>query len=151
MSGFDLISRSRRGGGKVGIPRTLRDFQAWWESRLFDFSTMRLFHGLAGRNFRIEHWNAALVVATEGVRPIAEAQGSIQMLVHHHRAARQGASPAHRLDLQSQIFKTHRVVPVHCAFELQRKDALQVFPRYGTNALPVCAALTWKRRLNSAM
>jgi hypothetical protein len=24
----------------------LRDLQAWWESRFFDFSTMRLFHGL---------------------------------------------------------------------------------------------------------
>ena len=28
----------------MGIPRGLRDFQAGWESRFFDFSTPRLFH-----------------------------------------------------------------------------------------------------------
>jgi hypothetical protein len=30
----------------VRIPRSLRDLQVWRESRLFDFSTTRLFHGL---------------------------------------------------------------------------------------------------------
>jgi hypothetical protein len=103
----------------VGIPRTLRDFQAGWESRLFDFSTPRLFHGLAGRQFRIEDRTAALVVATEGVRPIAETQGSIQVLVHDHGAAGQRAPPAHRFDLQSQVLKADRIVPVHDALELQ--------------------------------
>ena len=52
-----------------------------WESRLFDFSTPRLFHGLAGRQFRVEQHAAALVIATERMRPIAETQGSIQVLV----------------------------------------------------------------------
>src|ERR1700688_58740 len=37
MSDFQLISRSRRGCGKVGIPRGLRDFQAEWESRFLTF------------------------------------------------------------------------------------------------------------------
>ena len=46
----------------MGIPRTLRDFQARWESRLLDFSTARLFHGLAGRQFRVEDRTAALVI-----------------------------------------------------------------------------------------
>jgi len=36
---FPLIPRSRRGGGKVGIPRSLRDFQARWKSQFLDFST----------------------------------------------------------------------------------------------------------------
>ena len=36
----------RSGGGKVRIPRRLPDLQAGRESRVFDFSTPRLFHGL---------------------------------------------------------------------------------------------------------
>ena len=62
----------------MGIPRTLRDFQARWESRFLDFSSTRLFHGLAGRRFQVEDRIAPLVVATETVRSIAEAQGSVQ-------------------------------------------------------------------------
>src|SRR5450759_6033720 len=95
----------RRGGGKVGIPRTLRDFQARWESRFLDFSSARLFHGLAGRQFPVENRTAALVIATEAVGPIAEAQGPVQVLVCNHGAASQRAPPAHRLDLQSQVLK----------------------------------------------
>jgi hypothetical protein len=44
MSGLMLIASRRRGWGKVGIPRSLRDFQARWESRVYDFSTARLLH-----------------------------------------------------------------------------------------------------------
>ena len=39
-------SRRSRGGGKVQIPRILRDLQVERESLLFDFSFQRLFHGL---------------------------------------------------------------------------------------------------------
>ena len=46
MSGFDKSVSRRRGGGKVRIPRLLRDLQAWWESRLSDFSSSRLFRRL---------------------------------------------------------------------------------------------------------
>jgi hypothetical protein len=45
-----VVDRSRRGCGKVGIPRGLRDFQVRWESPK-DFSTERLFHSLFARDF----------------------------------------------------------------------------------------------------
>src|SRR5690349_7651979 len=86
-------------------------------------------------------WAASFVVATEAVRPIAEAQAPIQVLVHGHGAARQRRPPAHGLDLQSQVLKADRVVPVHRALELQRKDALQVLApigHKGTAQLPGC-------------
>src|SRR5271169_5366780 len=51
---------------------------------------------LSAASFAFAHGAAALVVATEAMRPITEAQGSIQMLVHGHGAARQRAPPAHR-------------------------------------------------------
>ena len=63
----------------MGIPRTLRDSQPRWESRFLDFSSARLFHGLAGRQFPVEDRTTAFVVAIETVRPIAEAQGSVEV------------------------------------------------------------------------
>src|SRR5260221_13826193 len=45
MSGLRSMDRRRRGCGKVGIPRLLRDFQAQWKT-CFWFSTERLFHSL---------------------------------------------------------------------------------------------------------
>ena len=115
----------------MGIPRTLRDFQARWESRCLDFSSARLFHGLAGRRFQVEDRIAPLVVATQAVRPIAEAQSPVQVLARNHGAARQRCSPAHGFDLQSQVLKADRVVPVHRALELQRKNALQILAAIG--------------------
>src|SRR5450759_4074447 len=132
----------RRGGGKVGIPRTLRDFQARWESRFLDFSSARLFHGLAGRQFPMENRTAALVIATQAVGPIAEAQGPVQVLACNHGAARQRRSPAHGFDLQSQVLKADRVVPVHRALALQRKDARQVLaPDRAQRQCPVAPML----------
>ena len=51
MSGLSYTTSGRRGCGKVGIPRLLRDFQARWESRVLDFSTSRLFHSPSRRGF----------------------------------------------------------------------------------------------------
>src|ERR1035437_6964913 len=90
MSGLSYTTSSRRGCGKVGMPRLLRDFQAKWESRVLDFSTARLFPGLAGRQFRVEDRTAALVVATEGLRPIVEAEASVQVLMHGHACSPPG-------------------------------------------------------------
>src|SRR3989442_4518239 len=39
-----LPKTRRRGCGKVGIPRSGRDFQGRWKSPLLGFSTERLFH-----------------------------------------------------------------------------------------------------------
>src|SRR5262249_22059054 len=50
---FKLIASSRRGCGKVGIPRSLRDFQARWESRVLDFSALRLFHRRLPQELRL--------------------------------------------------------------------------------------------------
>jgi Transposase IS116/IS110/IS902 family len=83
-------------------------------------------HDLAGRQFQVEDRIAPLVVATEAVWPIAETQSPVQVLVRDHGAACQRCSPAHALDLQNQVLKAHRVVPVHGALELQRKNALQI-------------------------
>jgi len=48
------------------------------------------------------------------------------MLMHSHRAARQAGSPTHGFDLQAEVLKADRVVPVHCALELQREDEIQI-------------------------
>jgi hypothetical protein len=52
------------------------------------------------------------------------------MLMHGHREAGQRAAPAHRCDLQTQILKGHRVVPVHGTLELQRESG----PHLGCDA-----------------
>src|ERR1017187_1283926 len=79
----------------------------------------------------MENRTAALVIATQAVGSIAEAQGPVQVLAYNHAAPRQRSPPAHGFDLQSQVLKADRVVAVHRALELQRKDALQVFPPIG--------------------
>ena len=50
--------------------------------------------------------------------------------------AGQRSAPAHRCDLQSQVLKTDRVVPVHRALELQGKDPFQVFAPIGHKGAP---------------
>src|ERR1700726_1054617 len=60
------------------------------------------------------------------MRSVSETQASVQVLVHHHLAACQRRSPAHPLDLQTEILKAHRVVAVYAAFELQRENPLQI-------------------------
>src|SRR5215471_988746 len=98
MSGFKLISR-RRGGGKVGIRRSLRDFQARWESRLYDFSSERLFHGPLGEWFGGRQRRALRRISSRTMRSVSKAQVSIQMLMNHHLAAGQRRPPAHPLNL----------------------------------------------------
>ena len=60
------------------------------------------------------------------MRSVGQADRSIQMLMHSHRAASQAGSPTHRFDLQAEVLKADRVVPVHCALELQREDEIQI-------------------------
>jgi hypothetical protein len=40
---------------------------------------------------------AATIIAAQAVRSVKQAEGRIQMLMHHHRAANQGATPALRM------------------------------------------------------
>src|SRR5216684_858364 len=48
------------------------------------------------------------------------------MLMHSHRAASQAGSPTYRFNLQTEVLKADRVVPVHRALELQREDEIQI-------------------------
>jgi hypothetical protein len=84
MSGFKL-SQQPSGLGESGNP-------AGWESLLFDFSTSRLFHSPSGR--RRDHRFARRCVAALPMRPVADTQGAIQVLVHGNIAAGQRAARA---------------------------------------------------------
>lgn len=126
MSGLGLVS-SRRGCGKVGIPRCfLRDFQARLESRFLDFSALRLFHSPTRADFCFLQSHSFRTVVPETLRAVSDRESSIQVLVHRHRAARQAGAPAHRFDLQAQILNAYRVVAVHGTFELQGEDQVQI-------------------------
>src|ERR1700680_4165837 len=85
------VNGRRRGCGEVGIPRRVRDFQAWWERLPADFSTARLLHS------RLSIAAAPRPtfgrVAPHTMRPIAQAQRAIQMLMYRHGAAGQHRSP----------------------------------------------------------
>src|SRR5665213_1781992 len=125
------LTSSRRGCGKVGIPRGLRDFQARWESPLLDFSTERLFHGLCRLHSNWHQGRSLSRVVSESMWSVGQGEGCIQMLVHGHRAAGQGAAPADRLALQGQVLKTDGVVLVDCALELGREDQVKILARAG--------------------
>ena len=53
------------------------------------------------------------VEAPQHMRPVGEAQRSIQMLMHCHLAARQRGSPPHPFQLQREILEAHSVVAIH--------------------------------------
>src|SRR5271170_3799851 len=107
MSGLLSLASSRRSCGKVGIPRSLRDFQGRWESPLLDFSTERLFHSLRGRSCRYRR--ALAGVMHQPPWPMSDAQSAVQMLVNDDLAAGQCATPAHLVDLQGQVLKADSV------------------------------------------
>src|SRR3989442_12661446 len=90
-------------GGKVGF---------------LDFSTSRLFHSPLRRHFCWPDGHTLRAVVSQPVRSVSHAESPVQMLVHHYRAACQTRSPAHRFDLQAEVLKVDRVVPVHRALEL---------------------------------
>ena len=66
------------------------------------------------------------VIAAETMRAVAETQGSVEMLMNDHAAARQSGSPLDPLDLQRQILKADGVIAVDGALELQRENPLQI-------------------------
>ena len=121
MSGLGLIT-NRRGCGKVGIPRTVRDFQARRESRLLDFSASCLFHSPTRADFFFLQRFSCRTVMPETLGAVRDRESSVQVLVHRHSAARQGGAPAHRFNLQAQVLRAYRVVAVDGTFELQGKD-----------------------------
>ena len=114
----------------MGIPRTLRDFQAGWKSRFLDFSIPRLFHNPWHGLVRQQQLSFRAVSA-QALRSVGDRKGSIQMLMHPYRAARQGRSPAHRFDLQAEMLKAHRVVAIHRPLKLQAENQVQVLTSPG--------------------
>src|SRR5580704_3588138 len=132
MSGSRLMDRRRRGCGKVGIPRLLRDFQAQWKTCLW-FSTERLFHSLCPTiQFRFARPRPSLrVVTAHDVRPVPHAPGFIQMFAHRDGTSRQGSSPARRLNLKDCSSHHHGIVPVHHALLLHREHHLQILSPAG--------------------
>src|SRR5262249_39934702 len=112
--------------GKVGIPRRLRDFQARRESRLLDFSAWRLFPSPTRADFFLFQRYSFCTVVTEALGPVSNGESSVQVLMHRHRAARQGGAPAHRFNLQTQVLYADGVVAVDGTFELQREDQIPI-------------------------
>src|SRR5271157_2389618 len=65
------------------------------------------------------------------MRPVGEADGSVQMLVNYDIAARQRPSPVHPLNLQLQVLKADGVVPVYRPLKLQAEDQVQILAGAG--------------------
>src|SRR5271166_1409474 len=130
MSGFGCsvysYTRSRRRCGKVGIPRSWRDFQARWESLLWDVPTARLFHSVRRRVFVCVEGHTLGAITSQPTRSVGEADGTVQVLVNQHGAAGQCPAPLHPLNLQRQVLKADGVVAVHRALKLQREDQVQI-------------------------
>src|ERR1700739_3076117 len=95
MSRLGKSASSRQGCGKVGIPRSLRDFQARRESRFLDFSASRLFHSPKRADFLLLQWHSFPTVVPETLGTMSNRESSVQMLMHDDRAPGQRGAPAH--------------------------------------------------------
>src|ERR1700733_7916616 len=117
---------SRRGGGKVRIPRSVRDLQVGRESLFLDFSSQRLFHGL---DLFFGQWRQQFslrAVMTDAMSCDHECQCLVQVLMDDHLASSQGGTPLGTLELHDQVVKAHRVIPINGALKSLRKDHLQI-------------------------
>src|SRR5450756_456945 len=81
MSGLRLRDR-RRGCGKVGIPRCVRDSQAERKSLPLGFSSQRLFHSLSPAiPFALAQTRpSSRVITADDMRPIANTPALVPML-----------------------------------------------------------------------
>ena len=123
------------------IPRCLRDLQVWRESRLFDFSTTRLFHGLDLLFGERRQELSLRAVVSDTVSSDGEGKCCVQMLMDDHLASGHGTAPFGWLDLQDQVVKADGVIPVDGSFELLREDQVQVlcFRERYVNRILFCA------------
>src|ERR1035437_10749366 len=99
MSGFINSVSSRRGGGKVRIPRSLRDLQVERKSLFCDFCFQRLFHGLDLFFGQRRQEFSFCTVVSDAMSCDHERQGSVQVLMDDHLASSQGGAPLGTLDL----------------------------------------------------
>src|ERR1019366_9360904 len=121
-----LIVSRRRGGGKVRIPRILRDLQVERKSLFCDFCFQRLFHGL---DLFFGQWRQEFsfcAVMSDAMSCDHERQGRVEMLMDDHLASCQGGAPFGSLDLHDQVVKAYGVVSINCALESLREDHFQV-------------------------
>src|ERR1035437_9366312 len=126
MSGFINSASRRRGGGKVRIPRSLRDLQVERESLFCDFSSQRLFHGLDLFFCQRRQEFSFRAVVSDAMSCDHEGQGSVQVLMDDRLASSQGGAPLGTLNLYDQVVKAHGVIPINGALESLRKDHFQV-------------------------
>src|ERR1017187_7286080 len=101
-----IVSRSR-GGGKVRIPRSLRDLQVERKSLFCDFPSQRLFHGLDLVFGERRQEFSLRAVLSDAMSCDHEGQGSVQMLMDNHFASSQCMAPVGRLELHHKVVKAH--------------------------------------------
>ena len=109
---FKLSASRRRGGGKVRIPRSLRDLQVERESLFCDFSSQRLFHGLDLFFGQRRQQFSFRAVVSDAMSCGHEGQGSVQVLMDDRLASSQSGAPLGTLNLDGQVVKAHRVIPI---------------------------------------
>src|ERR1017187_9886734 len=109
-----LASRSR-GGGKVRIPRCMRDLQVERESLFWDFSSQRLFHGLDLFLGERRQELSLRAVVSDAVSCDGEGECLVQVLMDDHLASGQGMAPVGTLELHDEVMKAYGVVLVDCA------------------------------------
>src|ERR1017187_3386026 len=105
-------SSCRSGGGKVRIPRSVRDLQVEGESLFLDFSSQRLFHGLDLFLRQRRQQLSFRAVVSDAMSCDHEGQGSVQVLMDDHLASSQGGAPfgalnrseEHTSELQSPMY-----------------------------------------------
>src|ERR1035438_4477473 len=110
LSSNKRSSSSRRsGGGKVRIPRSVRDLQVERESLFLDFSSQRLFHRL-DLLFRQRRQELSLrAVVSDTMSCDHEGQGSVQLLMDDRLlASGHGMAPVGALELHNQVVKAYR-------------------------------------------
>jgi len=113
-------SCSRRAGGKVGIPRGWRDFQAGWESPAFGPFPPASFRSPSRRHFACGQAHLARCRCPSRCRPVSQSYESLQSWCTIHRA-----TPKLALHRTGSICKldseADRVIPFTRTFECKAK------------------------------
>src|ERR1035437_5629947 len=96
-------SSRRRGGGKVRIPRSVRDLQVEGESLFLDFSSQRLFHGLDLFLGDRRQELSLRAVVSDAVSCDGEGECLVQVLMDDHLASGQGMAPVGTLERRQEL------------------------------------------------
>ena len=89
-----------------------------------------VFHGFHGSAFstalRFRQRISVAVITAHHVRPIADRDRLVQVLMDGYRATGQRVPPAGRIDLPDLVLQGERVVFRHVALSLYREDPVQI-------------------------